>query len=83
MPLPEDVLLTDITGILRDIFDEEDLVVTPAFSRQDDENWDSMNHLNIVFALESKYRIKFGVVDIEEIQTVGDMIRLIQKKTGG
>jgi acyl carrier protein len=41
-----------------------------------------MNHLNIIFALESKYRIKFGVVDIEEIQNVADIIRLVKKKTG-
>ncbi len=75
-------LLSDITDILRDLFDDDDLVVTPAYSRQDNENWDSMNHLNIIFALESKFKIKFGVVDIEEIQNVGDIIRLVKKKTG-
>ena len=78
----DDALLSDITDILRDLFENDDLVVTPEYSRQNNEDWDSMNHLNIIFALESKYRIKFGVVDIEEIQSVADIIRLVKKKTG-
>ncbi|MDB5394398.1 MAG: acyl carrier protein [Rhodospirillales bacterium] len=82
MPDTDDALLSDITDILRDMFEEDDLVVTAEYSRQNNEHWDSMNHLNIIFALESKYRIKFGVVDIEEIQNVGDLIRLVKKKTG-
>ncbi len=78
----DDALLADITDILRDVFDEDDLVVTPEFSRKDNELWDSMNHLNIVFALESKFRIKFGVVDIEEMQSVADIMNIVKKKTG-
>jgi acyl carrier protein len=78
----DDALLSDITDILRDLFEDDDLVITPEYSRQNNEHWDSMNHLNIIFALESKYRIKFGVVDIEEIQNVADIIRLVKKKTG-
>jgi acyl carrier protein len=82
MSATDDAILADVTDILRDLFENDDLVVTPEYSRQNNEDWDSMNHLNIIFALESKYKIKFGVVDIEEIQTVADIIRLVKKKTG-
>jgi acyl carrier protein len=82
MSATEDAILADVTDILRDLFENDELVVTPEYSRQNNEDWDSMNHLNIIFALESKYKIKFGVVDIEEIQTVADIIRLVKKKTG-
>jgi acyl carrier protein len=78
----DDALLSDIADILRDVFDEEDLAITPEFSRKDNELWDSMNHLNIVFAIESKFKIKLGVVDIEEIQSVADILRIVKQKTG-
>ena len=75
-------LLDDIADILRDALDREDLAVTPEFSRKDNELWDSMTHLNIVFAIESKFKIKLGVVDIEEIQSVADIMRIVKQKTG-
>jgi acyl carrier protein len=82
MSSTDEALLNDITDIFRDLFDNDDLVITPEYSRKDNEDWDSMNHLNLIFALESKFKIKFGVVDIEEIQSVADIIRLVKKKTG-
>jgi acyl carrier protein len=82
MSSTDEALLSDITDIFRDLFDNDDLVITPEYSRKDNEDWDSMNHLNLIFALESKFKIKFGVVDIEEIQSVADIIRLVKKKTG-
>jgi len=81
MSIPTDETILDgITKILRDIFDDDTLVITPEFSRKDNALWDSMNHLNIVFAIEGKFHIKFSIVDIEEIQSVGDAIALIKNK---
>ena len=74
-------LLGDIAQIFQDVFDDETLAVTPAFSRVDNEMWDSMSHLNIIFGLENKFHIKFGVVDIEEIQSVADIMHLVARKT--
>ncbi len=83
MSTPTDAaLLSEITDIMRDLFDDDALAITPAFSRKDNELWDSMNHLNLVFALESKYKIKFSIVDIEEMQSVGDIMKMVEKKTG-
>nr|QOL00398.1 acyl carrier protein [uncultured organism] len=81
-PPTDAALLSEITDIMRDLFDDDALEITPAFSRTDNELWDSMNHLNLVFALESKYKIKFSIVDIEEMQSVGDIMKLVEKKTG-
>ena len=39
-----------------------------------------MNHLNIIFALEAKFGIRFGVTDVESIRTVGDLIAIVQEK---
>jgi acyl carrier protein len=57
-------------------------VPTPDLSRQDEPRWDSMNNLNVYFALEARFGIKFGVAEVEEVQRVSDLIRLVRAKTG-
>ena len=81
-PSSDSIILEAITDIFRDLFDDPTFTVTPDLSRQDTSKWDSMNHLNVFFALESRFKIKFGVAEVEEVQRVSDLIRLVKRKTG-
>jgi acyl carrier protein len=74
-------LLDDVTAIFKELLDDDTLVITPAYSRDTHPEWDSMTHLNIIFALEMKFGIKFGVADVEAIRSVADLLRLVQEKT--
>ncbi len=74
-------LLDEVATIFKELLDDETLAITPEFSRDDNPAWDSMTHLNIIFALEMKFGIKFGVADVEAIRSVADIIRLVQEKT--
>jgi acyl carrier protein len=74
--------LADITQVCRDVFQDDDLVLQGSTGRTDVEQWDSMNHLNLLMALEQRYRIKFSLGEIEAIQSVGDILALIRRKTG-
>jgi acyl carrier protein len=83
MPTISDSSIVDvITETFRDMFDDPTFTATPDLSRQDEPRWDSMNHLNLFFALEAKFGIKFGVAEIEAVQHVSDLIKLVQEKTG-
>ena len=73
-------ILDTITDTMRELFEDDSLKVTPVLSRDNEERWDSMNHLNIIFALEAKFGIRFGVTDVESIRTVGDLIAIVQEK---
>ena len=42
--------------------------------------WDSLAHLNLVMALEKKFRIKFTLDEIVEMQDVLTICRLITNK---
>jgi acyl carrier protein len=46
------------------------------------DNWDSVQHLNFVLALEEALAIQLEPEDIEQIRSVGDAIRVVQKKGG-
>jgi acyl carrier protein len=74
-------ILEAITEVVRDVFDDPTMTVTPDLSRQTEARWDSMNHLNLFFALEARFGIKFGVAEVEEVQRVSDLMRLVRDKT--
>jgi acyl carrier protein len=73
-------LLPEIQEIFRDIFDDENLVITPGSNASTVEDWDSLGHVNLVTAIEKKYKIKFGLAELQELKNVGDMIELIKNK---
>ena len=73
-------ILEAIADAMRELFEDDTLQVTPELSRENEERWDSMNHLNIIFALEARFSIRFGVTDVESIRTVADLIAIVQDK---
>lgn len=74
-------ILETVQQIMREYFDEDELVVTPATTAQDVEAWDSMNHLNLIIAIEQRFRIKFTNAEVEDLHNVGDLVATISRKT--
>lgn len=66
--------------IFRDIFDDEDLVLTRETTTQDIENWDSLAQINLIVAIEKEWHIRFNLDEIIDLKNVGDMYDLIGKK---
>ncbi len=44
--------------------------------------WDSLNHLNVILAIEKEYGIKFKSIEILKLKNLGELQQLIDKKTG-
>lgn len=78
--MSEQELYAVLTGIFREMFDDETLVVTPELSAQDVPEWDSFNHINIIVATEMRLGVKFKASEIDELKNVGEFVRLIMHK---
>ena len=74
-------ILATIQQLMREYFDEDELVITPQTTANDVEAWDSMNHLNIIIALEQRFKIKFLTSEVEALHNVGDLVSTISRKT--
>jgi acyl carrier protein len=72
--------IMELTGIFQDVLQDDALVLTRATAREDLPGWDSMNHLNILMALEMRYGIKFSLIEIEAVQGVGDLLDAVRGK---
>ncbi len=72
--------LATVQDIFRDIFDDPSLEITDTTSAEDIEDWDSMNHLNLVSAIEKKFSIRFALGELQTLNNVGAMIDLMMQK---
>jgi acyl carrier protein len=78
--------MVDIYGrlneVFRDVFDDEDLVVTPQLTANDVEGWDSLTHIRLVLSVEKEFGVKFSSGDVARLKNVGEFAELIAKKLG-
>jgi acyl carrier protein len=51
-------------------------------STWDDYKADSLDIVELVFALEQHFGISFEIPELETIKTVADMVRVIERKVG-
>jgi acyl carrier protein len=42
--------------------------------------WDSLNHVNVILAVEAHFHIRFKPIEILKLKTVGDLQRLVTLK---
>ena len=47
------------------------------------ETWDSLQHLNLILALEEAFDLRFTVEDVGRMRTMGEVVRLVQSRTNG
>jgi acyl carrier protein len=69
-----------LTPIFHDIFDDDNLVVTPDLTAASVPEWDSFNHINLIVAVEASLKIKFQTAELESMATVGQLVALIERK---
>ncbi len=69
-----------VQDIFRDIFDEDDLIIQDTTSSDDIEDWDSLNHINLVSAIEKEFKIRFALGELQQLKDVGAMVDLMVEK---
>ena len=73
-------ILSGVQDIFRDIFDDDDLEIEDSTNADDIEDWDSLNHINLVSAIEKEFKIRFALGELMALKNVGDMLDLMVKK---
>ncbi|MGD0798767.1 MAG: acyl carrier protein [Acidobacteriaceae bacterium] len=78
--MPSAEIYAQLTEIFHDLFDDDTLVLTPELTAADVPEWDSFNHINLIVAVESTFKIKFQTAELEQLHTVGHLADLIAEK---
>jgi acyl carrier protein len=73
-------IIQELTPIFRDVLDVPDLELQSESSASNVDGWDSLAHVNLVVAIEKRYRVRFALGELQGLKNVGEMADLIQKK---
>lgn len=69
-----------VQQIASDIFGVPASKITADSSPETIETWDSIQHLNLVLAIEEKFAVQLSPEEIEQMESVGAVSTLVQKK---
>lgn len=80
--MTEQAILEAVQEIFRDNFDDDTLEITRATCADDIEDWDSLEQINLLTAMEKQFGVKFKLDDVRGLANVGDMVDLIIRLRG-
>ena len=69
-----------INNVFRDVFDDDSIEVNAETTSNDIEDWDSLEHINLVVAVEQEFGIKFNMNEVTTMKNVGEMVDIIIKR---
>jgi acyl carrier protein len=72
-----DDIIGRLQNVFRDVFDSEDLVIGLQTTAADVEGWDSINHVNLVLAVEREFKVRLSSSAIARLKNVGDLVTLL------
>jgi len=72
--------LNEVRRIAADVFAVDANSLSPGSSPEQVSSWDSVQHLNLVLALEGNYGIQFEPEEMERMKSLGAIADLVKTK---
>ena len=63
--------------VFQDVFDDDEITVNEETTADDIEDWDSLEHINLVAAVETEFGMKFTMGEVVTMKNVGEMVDII------
>lgn len=69
-----------LNQIFCEVFDNDAINITAETTANDIDGWDSLSHVNLIVAIETKLGIKFSQKELLSFRNVGDLLKSISGK---
>ena len=69
-----------LNEVFQDVFDDETITVQDNTTAEDIEGWDSLEHINLVVAVEKCFGMKFTMGEVTGMKNVGAMVDIILER---
>ncbi len=69
-----------LTQIVANILEIDPSMLTDQSDAQNTPKWDSLRHIEVIFAVESAFQVRFTMPEIASLRNLGDMRRLLIAK---
>ena len=68
-----------LSEVFSDFFDE-DITVDENTTANDIEDWDSLNHITLIAAVEDEFGVSFTMGEVSGMKNVGEMAEIIKAR---
>jgi acyl carrier protein len=72
-------IMDEVNKIFIDVLENDDIILTRESSAKSIPEWDSLNHIQLVVAIEKKFKVRFSTANIQSWKNVGEMCDSIEK----
>ncbi|MCD8095449.1 MAG: acyl carrier protein [Ruminococcus sp.] len=69
-----------LSAVFRDVFDDESISVNESTTADDIEDWDSIEHINLIGAVEDEFGLRFRMGEVSGMKNVGEMAKIISQR---
>jgi len=67
-------------SVFHDVFDDESITLTDGTTAADIDEWDSLEHINLIVAIEDEFGLKFTMGEVTGMKNVGEMVEIILER---
>ena len=71
-------IMERLTVIFREVFEDEDIVLSEDQTAEDIETWDSLSHMMLIAAIEKEFGFKFKLKQLSLLVSVGGILSAIK-----
>ena len=69
-----------LNEVFRDVSDDDTIEVNDQTTSRDIEDWDSLEHINLIAAIETQFGMKFTMGQVVTMKNVGEMVDIISSQ---
>jgi acyl carrier protein len=73
-------IIRQVNNIFIELFEDESIVLSENSDTTNVEVWDSLNHIQVITAVEKHFKIRFDINELLNFQNVGELCQGVQAK---
>ena len=70
-----------LTKVFREVFDDDSIELTPETTANDIDDWDSIEHINLIAAVEDAFGMRFQMREVSGMNNVGELVQIFESRT--
>ena len=78
--MDRDEVYETLNEVFRDVFDDPSITVDDSTTSDDVDGWDSLEHINLIAAIEQEFGVKFNMGQVVSMKNVGEMVDIIMSQ---
>lgn len=73
-------IIERLTEVFKDVFDDDSIIIRENTTSSDIDDWDSIEHINLISAIEDEFNMQFKMREVSGMKNVGEMIEIIRER---